>query len=457
MRRISVVSVNPKSAAHALSQPKRVRQILSLTLCLGTVFLGVSSSTPAEANPFFVGRFSGLLGGPLDQSAFSLYWNPANLYTESAQLDLHIGVISRQATYTRKLREDATPDELAANGGESTTSALGTVPSLAFHSGVALSKDLKLGFGAGVYIARAGTADWDRDPEASSAYPGAYDGPQRWSALSTFMLLVNYAAGASLEYGPLSVGAAISAVDTTLSTTKAANADKSDELTNPDGELKEGRIFLDDATGRELSTTLGMALDLEAFEFGYAWRLPVEYQLVGKAYILYSNAPETTADAQIQLQVAESHLLSVAYTYEMMRFRLEYERQMWSIMDNQEILNFRNGQELLLLERNFKDTNAYRLRLDYKLSDKVQLNTGMSYEEGVTPEEYHEPGLAEHDQVEFGLGLVFPITESLSLNTSFFYQHFFDRRVSNSAQSPHTNGDYTDHRQYLNFNLTWSL
>jgi long-subunit fatty acid transport protein len=429
--------------------------ILSI-LCL--LCFGLVSSTPnAVANPFFVGRFSGLLGGPLDQSAFSLYWNPANLYTERANIDLYVGMISRQATYDRSLATD-TPDDVAAvNGGLSSTSALGFIPSFAFHSGLKINDDWKLGFGAGIYIARAGTADWDRDPDASSQYPGAYDGPQRWGALSTFMLLVNYAVGASIEYGALSFGAAVSSVDTTLSTTKAANADKSDELTTPDGELKEGRIFLDDATGSAVNTTLGTTLDLDQIEIGYAWRLPVTYLLQGRAYILYSNAPETSATAQAELQVAQSHLVSIAYTYDEMRFRLEYERQLWSIMDNQEILNIDNQQQLLLLERNFQDTNAYRLRLDYTFSNAVMLNTGLSYEEGVTPEEYHEPGLAEHDQVEVGVGVSFPVTKALSLNSTFFYQYFFDRRVSTSLQSPTTNGDYTDHRQYITFNLKWSL
>ncbi len=449
-----VVSVSLEGAAHA-----RHRSYLTLSLILIFGFSLPLCLAPSvtEANPFFVGRFNGLLGGPLDRSAYSLYWNPANLYTDGAKIDLHLGIISRQASYDRAVSEGLSAEEEKVNAGESTTSALGMIPSLAFHSGMILDKDLRLGFGAGIYIARAGTADWDRDPEASSAYPGAYDGPQRWSAMSTFMLLVNYAAGMSLEYGPLAVGAALSYVDTTLSTIKAANADKSDELTDPDGELKEGRVFLDDAVGTEMSSTIGARLDLDQLEIGYAWRLPVTYQLRGKAYVLYSNAPETTANAQVQLQVAESHLLSVGYTENEMRFRIEYERQLWSIMDNQEIINIDNQQELLLLERNFRDTNAYRLRLDYSISERVQLNTGLSYEEGATPEEYHEPGLAEHDQLELGVGITLPLTDSLSLNSSFFYQYFFDRRVSNSRQSPSTDGDYTDQRQYMTFNLKWSL
>ena len=439
----------------------RLTRLFALILIYTSISL--MTSYEVKANPFFVGRFNGLLGGPLDQSAFSLYWNPANLYTETSKINLHIGVISRQASYDRLLPSDTMPDQAKANGGLATTSALGAIPSFAFHSGLKLNDDFRLGYGAGIYIARAGTANWDRDPEASSEYPGAYDGSQRWSALSTFMLLVNYAGGVSLEYDRFSIGAALSYVDTTLSTTKAANADKSDELTNPDGELKEGRIFLDSAQGSDLNATFGFSLDLDTVDLAYAWRLPVVYQLQGTAYVLYANAPETTADAQVELQVAESHLASLAYTFGKVRYRFEYERQLWSIMDNQKILNLdqldAEGKpvELLILERQFQDTHAYRFRIDYSITEQVILNGGISFEDGVTLPEYHEPGLAEADQVEIGFGAQLPLTKSLSLNASFFYQHFYDRTITNSKQSPPTNGYYTDDRQYLNLNLCWSL
>ena len=422
--------------------------LMSFTGHFSSKQLGLSS---AHANPFFVGRFNGLLGGPLDHSAFALYWNPANLYTEKIDIDLHLGLIGRQASYNRTLPMEATPEEKSVNGGLATTSALGLVPSIAFHSGIKFNEKNRLGYGAGVYIARAGTADWDRHPDASNQYPGAYDGPQRWSALSTFMLLVNYSAGASFESGPFAIGAAVSYIDTALSTTKAATALKTDDL------MTEGRIFLDNAKGQEVNATFGANFKLDDIELGYSWRLPVTYNLKGRAYILYGDAAETNVKASIELQVAESHLASAAYQFDDLRVRLEYERQLWSIMKNQEIRNIDKNVELLLLERNFKDTNAYRLRLDYDLTDKVQLNTGISYEEGVTPQEYHEPGLAEADQVEVGVGLTFPLTTSLSLHTTFFYQHFFDQTINNSKQSPTTNGDYTDHRQYLTLNLQWSI
>lgn len=425
-----------------------------LVLSVLSSYLSISPQS-VEANPFFVGRFDGLTGGPLHQGAFALYWNPANLYSDHTEFDLFTGIIARQARYDRELPEDTPEDVAAANGGEATTSAFGAVPSLAFRTGV-LVDDLRIGVGGGVYIARAGTADWDRHRDADVQYPGAYDGPQRWSALSTFMLVVNYAAGLSVGMGPLSLGAALSYSDGRLSTTKAANDDQSDDLVNQDGFLREGRIFLDDARGDVLSSTFGAYFEMAGFELGYSWRLPVIYEMEGTAHILYETA-ETTVTAQVELQVAESHHISAGYKLGHLRLRAEYEFQGWSLMDEQDIKNADNGRSLIKLQRRFSDTHAYRLRADYLLTHSLTLHAGISYEDGVSPEEYHEPGLSEHDQLEGGLGATFSFNESLSLHSTFFLQHFFDREVTRSAQSPSTNGNYTDNRQYLTLNLKWRI
>lgn len=409
----------------------------------------------AYANPFFVGRFDGLIGGPLDDRPFAIYWNPARLDRKGGAIDLHLGVVARQGTYDRTLPKD-TPSEVAqVNGGLGTTSALGALPSLAGQWGTQLG-DWRLGFGAGFYIARAGTSDWDRHPQAPALYPGAFDGPQRWGALSTSMLLPNAALAIATGYGPISFGLSLNGVRASLSTTKAANPiDKTDDLLTPDGDLKEGRIFLDNAVGYGIHLGAGVALVYPTFQLGIAWRQPVTYQLEGTSYIL-AGAEETTARAGIELQVAGSLLASVGYELiKGLRTRFEYERQQWSIMDQQRIVNLADDAELLLLERNFTDSNAYRLRFDQVIHTALRVHLGISYEEGVTPEAYHEPGLAEHDQIEGGLGLTYVISDTLELHSSFMWQHFFNREVDESAQKPSTNGIYTDQRQYLATQLLW--
>jgi hypothetical protein len=428
-----------------------VLAILTCLLCVGI------EPKPASSNPFFVGRFDGLIGGPLDTRPFALYWNPANLDTEGLHVDLHLGLIGRQASYLRALPAD-TPEELVeANGGMGTTSSGGVLPSLAVQWGRASKSGLRYGLGGGVYIARAGTADWDRHPDAPTAYPGAYDGPQRWSALSTYMLVLNYSLGTSIGYGPLSIGAALSYAQARLSTTKASNADQTDDLVNGDGDLKEGRVFLDDAQGDGLHLTLGARVDWAPISIGISWRQEVVYQLEGETTILFADA-ETNANAGVELQVAGNWLGSVGWTVnKALRLRFEVERQLWSLMDQQIITNLEGDDTLLILERHFKDTMAYRTRADWSVAEALTIHFGGSFEEGATPDEYHEPGLSEYDHVQGGVGVTWALSSSLSLHSSLIWQHFFDRVVTTSAQKPSTNGTYKDDRQYLATNLMWTF
>ena len=428
-------------------------------LCLLGSLLWFSLPQKGWANPFFVGRFNGLLGGPLDTSPYALYWNPANLDTPKSHLNLHLGGVSRQALYRRDLPADTNPEIAAINGGESTTSALGVVPSLLFQKGWETDQGYRIGFGGGLYVARAGTADWDRRPDQDAQYPGAYDGAQRWSALSTSMALLNWAFGFSAGMGPFSIGVAGNYVQATLSTTKASNLDKSDDpfTDGTDGEIKEGRIWLDQAKGDAFHLNAGLRFDSHPFQAAFAWRQNITYDLIGKAHIL-SGLAETVEKAKVPLQVAGNYHLTLAYFLtKTLRLRGEYEFIEWSIMNQQEIANAKTGVQLMVLDRQFNDIQAYRIRLDWAYSPTLSFHTGMSYEEAATPIEYHEAGLAENDQIEGGIGVTWAFSPSFSIHSTFFWQHFMDRKVTQSLQKPETNGFYTDQRQYLLFNFDWTF
>ncbi len=440
------------------------RGALALPLCVLALsaLSGLSglSGREASASPFFVGRFDGLIGGPLSARPFALYWNPAGLTARGLALDAHLGLIARQGTYDRTVPADTPPEVAAVNAGLGTTSSQGALPSLAGRWG-GRAGDVRFGLGAGAYIARAGTSNWDRNPSAPAAYPGAYDGPQRWGALSTSMLLLNYSLGGAVGWGPLDVGVSLSYVSASLSTAKASNADKSDDLLDSQGNIKEGRIFLKDATGGGLHLGAGARLSLKRYklpvQLGVAWRQGVSYDLEGQSFVLFGDT-ESTARARVNLPVASSLLGSVGVRVaKPLTLRLEYERQGWSVLDVQRIINVDNGEELLPLERYFRDTNAYRARLDVRVAKGLKLHAGFAYEEGATPAQYHEPGLAENDQVEGGVGVTWRFTPSLELHSSFMWQHFFKQTVTDSAQKPALNGVYTDDRQYLTFDLTWRV
>ena len=419
-----------------------------------------------NANPFFIAKFNGLMGGPLDSSAFSLFWNPARLDQKNLKIDLYTAMISRQASYDRTPTDpNADAQILNANSGMASTSSVGFVPSLAISKGFKLNQDWRIGIGLGAYIARAGASNWDRRSDAPAEFPGASDGTQRWNAISTNMIFLSYSAGLSIAYQRLSLGFALNYNDVSLSTVRAANPDKSETIYDISGKLSEGRIYLKDAKGSDFTWTAGLYLKIDEkgkFRTGLSYRRGNVYDLKGKGYVTFGVAQESTMTAAFPLQVADSIHWSFAWRInERVQLRPEFEYMNWSIMDRQVATNLdvlqADGSRptLLELERKFKDTFAYRLRSDIKITDAFTMHAGLSYETGATPRQTHEPGLAENDQIEVGLGASFRFNEKLMMHSSFFYQHFFKQTVKNSIQKPQANGVYLDDRQYLTLNLQY--
>jgi long-subunit fatty acid transport protein len=419
-----------------------------------------------NANPFFIAKFNGLLGGPLDSSAFSVFWNPARLDQKKFKIDLYTAMISRQASYDRFPTDaNADPQILNANSGLATTSSVGFVPSLAIAKGFELNKDWRIGFGLGAYIARAGASNWDRRSDAPAEFPGASDGPQRWNAISTNMVFLTYSAGMSIGYQRLSLGFALNYNDVSLSTVRAANPDKSEIIYDISGKLSEGRIYLKDAAGSAFTWTAGLYLKIDEkgnFRTGLSYRRGNVYGLKGKGFVTFGVAQESTMTAAFPLQVADSIHWSFAWRInQKIQLRPEIEYMNWSIMDRQVATNLdviqADGSRptLLELERQFKDTFAYRLRSDFKITDAFTMHGGFSYETGATPQKTHEPGLAENNQIELGVGASYRLNENLMIHSSFFYQHFFKQTVRNSIQKPQANGVYLDDRQYLTLNLQY--
>ncbi len=430
------------------------------------ISIHLSLSSTVFANPFFIAKYNGLSGGPLDKSAFSLFWNPARLTHKGFKIDLYTAMISRQATYDRTpLDPNADPSVIDANSGIATTGSIGFVPSLALSKGFKLNSDWHIGIGAGAYIARAGASNWDRRTDAPAQYPGASDGTQRWNTISTNMLIMTYSAGLAVGYKRLSLGVALNYNDVSLSTVRAANPDKSENLVDISGNISEGRIYLKDAVGTALNLTVGLFAKLDQkgdFTMGLAYRRGNNYELKGKGLVTFGTAQETTVLARFPLQVADSIHWSMGIKITpKIRLRPEFEYMNWSVMNEQVATNLEvtladgSRPKLLELKRNFKDTFAYRLRSDFFFAKGLIFHAGIAYETGATPANTHEPGLAENDQIEGAIGASFAFNQNFSISSSFFYQYYFKQTVTQSIQKPHANGTYTDHRQYLTLNLQY--
>lgn len=432
---------------------------------VGATLLALSGV--AAANPFYVGRYRGLQGGPLDDSGWSTYWNPAQIGTEAgARFALSVAAIRRNATYDKPATlNNIPPEEAAANAGFNETNAFGLVPGMSGTWGWHW-RDFAFGVGATVFAARAGSTNWDKKPGAPAEFPGAYDGPQRWATINTRMAVISTGLGVSVEHRPsgLSLGVTPVLNYVSLSTIRARNLDTSEELFQPDGRLKEGRILLQDATAFDLTWIAGIRWDAsDMFSAGATIHTGTTYDVRGRAYIQAGDDAEQTVDARIPLQVAHTVRGSVAIKLvDWLVLRPEFEWSNWSVMDRQAAVNDSKedpayGDELIPLERNFKDTLAARLRVDLPLLDDVTFHLGGGWEQGATPSSTFEPGLAESNSIEAGAGISAQLPWGTALSVHYILQQFDDMTVTDSIQKPTTNGTYTDRRHYVTVDLQFAF
>lgn len=424
----------------------------------------------ASANPFYIGRYRGLLGGALDDSAFAVYWNPAGLADTQAKVNIDLQLISRQGTFDKFAEENGVlPEEVEANAGYNETGTTGAVPAVAGSFGFALG-DFVVGFGGAGYVERAGTTNWKKNLSAPAEYPGAIDGPQRWATINTTLVIFTAAAGFGIEHRPsrISIGVAPQWNYVTLSTIRARNLNRDERLVQPDGRIKEGRILLEEATTDAFTFVAGLRWDAtDDLAVGASFQLGNDYILRGKARIQAADAPEAFARARFPLQVGDVFRATVAWRIiPLITLRPEFEWANWSRMDRQVATNdvdcepsptCARGAVLLAIERDFQDTYTGRLRADFHVEDWLTFHAGFGYETGATPVETHEPGLAENDSFEIGTGVSVVFTEQLALSGSFIWHQFLDQTVHDSVQQPTVNGVYTDQRQYFNLNLEVKL
>ena len=436
--------------------PTKVNVVILICVTLGGLF-----PTAAAANPFHIGRYGGIVGnGATHRSPFATYWNPAGLVEVGFGLQLHGMLVNRQASFNRDAALNAVPEELeGVNSGLAETTALGVVPAIAFQSGHDLG-GLTLGLGIAGFIDRAGRTNWKKNYSALPQYPGAIDGAQRWSVINTELTMYNVGIGLGLEHvaSGLALGLTWIGTQTHLSTIRARTVNATDEVLI-EGHLAEGRVLFRDGEAQGFTLVIGSQWEAhEIVTVGVAWQSPVTYKIEGDSLIQFGEAEETREPAETSIQVPQGLRTEVRIDASpMITLRPAFIWNQWSVVRSQVASGVRTGEILFRTPRNFKDTFEVSLGTDIHFNGYQSLNLMLGYENGATPKQTHEPGLAESDNARFGVGVTSQWTETLSTHLAFVWQAFADVTVTDSIQKPTTNGRYTDQRQFLTLDMEVAL
>lgn len=413
-------------------------------------------SGAAFGNPLVQARYGGLRGDPVYTGPFALYWNPAAVASPGLELGVSGQVVWREASFERDAAQNGvTADEAAANAGRAGTGQVSLIPSLGASLGVRRG-DLDLGVAGGLLVVHAGAVDWDKNHAAPSRYPGAVDGPQRWSTIGSRFLMLEPTLGLALKHRPsgLALGVAPAFGVARVKTLRARNLDRTDDLVDSLGNLKEGRTLFEGG-GTAFLMALGVRWSPdERNTVGVTWHVGTELELEGDADVAFGQQAPSREPAVINQPLADTVRAGASLALgarAALRPSIEWAR--WSGFERQIVRAQDDGAELVAIERRFGDSVAGRLRADIWPSSALRLMLGAGYLRGPTPTRTHEPGLAEGDSVELGAGLHADLTPQVRLAASLFFHRFFDREITDSIQEPTQNGRYADRRLYFCLDL----
>lgn len=414
------------------------------------------TASAAAAAPLHIARMDGLRGDPVDRGPFALYWNPAGLAQPGMSLGVHGLYAMRRASYDRDAElNDVAPEEAAANAGEATIDTAGLVPALSFRQGFADVGPVDLGYGVGFFVPFAGVANWARHPEADAATPGAYDGPQRWATIHSRLAFLAASAGVGAAHKPsgLSLGVAPTVYFGSLATTRARNVDRTDDLTDVSGHLKEGRIVFE-GDDIQVGVNVGLRWDAsETFSLAYTWHEIPEFEMRGQANVAYGTADPFEIKANLAFPLPDFHRVGASIGVGGFTLRPYVEFAQWSVMQRQVAVSDGDGQSLIEIERQFDDVWGFRLRCDTPSWNGLRGTFGGGFDTAATPEKTHEPGLAEGESVEASVGLDYTLSGGTRFAVAVNLQTLFAREVENSIQKPTTNGRYTDDRLFTTFDV----
>ena len=339
--------------------------VITLMICVtGTAF----------SNPFQIGRFGGIVGsGAAHRSPFSIYWNPAGLVDVGFTLQLHGMMVNRQASYDRDAELNNVPLELEGiNSGVGKAGAIGVVPALALQSGHDLGA-WTIGLGFAAFADRAGRTNWTKNFAAPTQYPGAVDGPQRWSVINTELTLLSLGVGVAVEHveSALSFGATVFGTQTSLSLLRARTVNSTDEV-SLEGHLAEGRVLFRDGEDEGFTFVLGMQWQpTDTVKLGLAWQSAVNYRIKGDALILFGEAEEAREPAESDLEVPQGIRGELSLNLSpLITIRPALSWNQWSIAKSQVATGTRTGEILFRTPRNFVDTYEFKLNTDFQVSDQ---------------------------------------------------------------------------------------
>jgi long-chain fatty acid transport protein len=170
-----------------------------------------------------------------------------------------------------------------------------------------------------------------------------------------------------------------------------------------------------------------MLMPLEGTRIGIVYRTPVSAKLGGKL----DNPTPMNFDFDTDLDFAQGINISLYQQLtETLALLMDVGWSQWSRFDQQPLqVAVVSGA----IERNFKDTWRLAGGLRYQASEKLLLQSGISYDSSAVDDKDRLPDMPVDEAVRFGAGLEFAAAENISLHAGYEFAWLGKARFDNVA------------------------
>jgi long-chain fatty acid transport protein len=148
--------------------------------------------------------------------------------------------------------------------------------------------------------------------------------------------------------------------------------------------------------------------------------------------------------------------ISMAYTFGPATVDVTWERTFWSEYD---AINFQYDVPIMhpvlnavftpAVPKNWDDSNAYRIGLEYELNGDLTLMAGFGYDETPVPDETLGFELPDSDAWLYSLGARYRISDVMEVGMAYLYDYKESRIVTNGSPTAGINGEFTDSAAHL--------
>jgi long-chain fatty acid transport protein len=378
----------------------------------------------SRAGGFASAQFGGAHGNAASDSLTSIFYNPAGLALDhGTRAYVEALAAYRSLEFTRDpnaVDDTSSQDAIDANSG---TNKAGNVIASPF---IAIASDLGqrgLAVAVGVHVPFGGQASWDQVDKwkGNQMYPGAADGPQRWSVTTGKQQSIFYTGAAAYRTADnrLSFGVAFNVIQSALQLTRARNVDGTDTET-ANGAVTEGRSLLD-VTSIDVSLGFGFIAQLdEHTKIGASYQtqpLGGEQKMEGTLTNKFGDTGVSESKAGLRQRLPDSVRVGVEWQGGRHALRAGADWTHWALFKDQCIVDLGSqanctlldsgafdptaggASPLLDIQRNWKDSWGLQGGGSWWPSSALELSLNLRLDTNAVPDSTLEPALMDANKL----------------------------------------------------------